>query len=224
MYDDAAKPHANRCPVQDKEGSGTLTYDQTWHANLGTLVGGASWTDGVTGTALDLNGSQYVIIPDSPTLEQKDALTINAWVYWRNTTGMVSTIISKSYDAEYELAIGTDGSLVFREGSTNGSYASTSTNETFACAMNTWFMITVVRSSNGTISMYVNGQWVYTSFLTDRAGSSNNPVTIGCSSGKLNNFFTGKIDDLVVSASIWTQSMILETYINGINGFAYPTR
>ena len=62
------------------EGSGTIAYDKSDYGNDGTIYG-ATWVDGVFGTGLDFDGtsSDYVEIPDSPSLDI-NRITINAWV------------------------------------------------------------------------------------------------------------------------------------------------
>jgi len=61
------------------EGSGTTAYDSSGNGHDGTLVGGATWTDGRFGGGLELDGtSGYVSIPSFELTT--DTITFVAWV------------------------------------------------------------------------------------------------------------------------------------------------
>ena len=61
------------------EGSGT-TAEDVIGGNDGTLNGDPNWVDGISGKALDFDGSgDYVDVANSPDLNPTDAITITAW-------------------------------------------------------------------------------------------------------------------------------------------------
>lgn len=63
------------------EGSGNTAHDISGNDNHGTIHG-ASWTTGISGSALEFDGqSDYLQIPDSDSLDLKtNAFTITAWI------------------------------------------------------------------------------------------------------------------------------------------------
>ena len=62
------------------ETSGTTASDVTGNGWNGTLTGGASWTAGIKGNAVDLSGtSQYVALP-AGVVSSANAITVTAWV------------------------------------------------------------------------------------------------------------------------------------------------
>ncbi len=62
-----------------EEGSGTTAYDSSGNGNDGTLVGGATWTEGRFGGGIELDGtSGYVSVPDFELTT--DTITFVAWV------------------------------------------------------------------------------------------------------------------------------------------------
>ena len=64
--------------------------------NNGALVGGVTFADGEVGTAFDLDGSsQYVDVPDSPSLNPTRQVTIEAWIYPRLPLDPISAPIVK---------------------------------------------------------------------------------------------------------------------------------
>src|SRR2546427_8380874 len=78
------------------EGSGTTTYDRSGNGNNGTLVNGPTWVPGVIGNALSFNGSNYVQIPDSQSLNiTGNQFSISAWVNPRAQSNPFADIVSK---------------------------------------------------------------------------------------------------------------------------------
>ena len=62
------------------EASGTTASDVTGNGWNGTLTGGASWTTGIKGDAVDLSGtSQYVALP-AGVVSSDNSITVAAWV------------------------------------------------------------------------------------------------------------------------------------------------
>src|SRR6185437_3495139 len=62
------------------EGSGSTVADASGNGNNGTVTNG-SWTTGVHGDALSFNGSSTIVnVPDSPSLDLSNAMTLEAWV------------------------------------------------------------------------------------------------------------------------------------------------
>ncbi|GAF92178.1 unnamed protein product, partial [marine sediment metagenome] len=67
------------------EGSGTTAADASSFGNDGTLNGSPVWTTGISGSALDFSGgADRVLVPDSPSLDVSEQITIAAWVKPRN--------------------------------------------------------------------------------------------------------------------------------------------
>ncbi len=64
-----------------EEGSGTTLVDSSAYGNDAATTGSPTWTTGVRGLALNLNGtSQYATAPDDPSLDITDAITLAAWI------------------------------------------------------------------------------------------------------------------------------------------------
>ena len=75
---------------------GEENADDSNGLNNGTLVGGVTFAAGEVGMAFDLNGSsQYVDVPDSPSLNPTNQVTVEAWIYPRLPLNPISAPIVK---------------------------------------------------------------------------------------------------------------------------------
>ena len=62
------------------ENTGTTVYDSSSNNNDGTIYG-ATWTTGISGSALSFDGTDdYVEVTDDPSLNPVNMITIEAWV------------------------------------------------------------------------------------------------------------------------------------------------
>jgi len=71
------------------EGAGNVAKDSSPLLNDGTLVNSPSWTEGKFGQCLDFNSgsSQYVGVPNHPSLQIEENLTLSAWISPDSTRG-----------------------------------------------------------------------------------------------------------------------------------------
>ncbi|MHC4169520.1 MAG: hypothetical protein ACYSWQ_21445, partial [Planctomycetota bacterium] len=76
------------------EGSGTTTADSSGSGLDGTFVGDPSWTDGMFGKALSLDGD-YVDLGDDPKFDITGQITVTAWFKVNAFDRSWATIISK---------------------------------------------------------------------------------------------------------------------------------
>jgi hypothetical protein len=195
------------------EGTGITAYDSSGNANHGTVYGGAMWTDGKAGKALEFDGvDDYVGVPDSNSLDITGKITVEAWIYPHTVTKM-QVIVQKynysgpPYNGAYYLGVGGYGynnKILFglSHNGYNFYYTLSNTNIT----ANTWTH--VAATSNGThMIVYING--IKDKVATYPPGviyASTAPLRIGCFLPELgvSRFFDGVIDEVGVSArTIW---------------------
>src|SRR5262249_49592523 len=87
--------------------SGDRTADDVQGINPGELVGGASYKRGMVGPGFLLDGiDDSVVIPDSPSLNPPDAITLDAWVYWTGQQGNILAKDGESFDRQYKIGAG----------------------------------------------------------------------------------------------------------------------
>ncbi len=181
----------------DQDSGDAQVWDSVTNSNIGTLTNMDEYTDWVSGkfdNALDFDGSDdYVVIPDDPTWDITDEITVTAWIYPTSVSG-VQTIIGKNYYFSWELGLlGNNININAREG---GTYYSHILSTGGGVQINTWNHIAwTYDSSTGENIAYVNGEEVESVTKSGALGTDNYNLFIGdrfC--GGLG--FAGVIDDV----------------------------
>lgn len=184
--------------------------------NNGTLANGASFAPGLVGTAFAFNGAnQFVQVPDSPSLNPTNGLSIEAWVnVSRYSANDGVTVVGKDNpygNRQYLLALKHDpgawhfyalvhvpAGIIYFGGAT-------------AIGTNTWYHVAMTYD-NSTLSLYVNGQLDGSMPVAGPITVSSQALVIGgVPSGPWN--FLGYLDEL----SLYDRALSLEE-IAGIYG------
>jgi len=178
------------------DAGGLQAEDYSSNDNTGDVNGGLTWTDGIRGVALDLDGRNDYVQADSPTVPTDD-FTYSAWLNLDDTSDETYFMHSAgSGGNELAMRVNSGNVDVF----TNGSRRVTSAQTVPA---NEWTHVTVTRNS-GTIKIHVNGN------EDSNTGSDSGSLSIrscpliigadvdsGCS-GDLGNWTDGTVDDMRV--------------------------
>jgi hypothetical protein len=192
------------------EGSGTTTYDRSGNGNNGTLVNGPKWVHGIIGNALSFNGSNYVQIPDSQSLNiTGNQFSITAWVNPRAQSNPFADIVSKRSGllTQYFLWENWDSAkrqVDFATGLYNGTNVFVSSPVFHP--LNNWYQVTAVY--NGTrLRLFVDGNLEIDQRVTGNLVHLNVPVTMGFTSF-FNYYFNGTIDEVRIYNTALSQSDI----------------
>ena len=176
------------------ENTGATAYDSKG-SNNGTITN-ATWTTCVRGSALSFDGDgDYVTIPDDPSLNLTDGLTLMAWI---NTGGSDSTnrprIISKRSGGPYELVLINESGhiqLVLNDTDGTAHYLESSTN----VMDDTWHLVTGVWDAT-TMRIYIDGEQERTLGFSGTLKTSNDSVLIGAQNEW--DFFNGLIGEVTI--------------------------
>ncbi len=191
--------------------------DSSGNGNDGTGVGGVTFTPGIMGDAIVLNGNNYVEVPSSPSLNITNGITLVSHVRWTidpEDGDKWANIICKlsnggepqtrtSYRLQhscwgldnniFEFAIQTDGYtyLPTRPGLWRKKLVE----------QNRWYQ--VVATYNGSeMILYINGEKEYTRSVSgELRPSDQQPLYIGCAdpdSSRNARHFTGYIDEVQI--------------------------
>jgi hypothetical protein len=185
----------------DAVGNGRAT---DWVAgNDGTTNGGVSVATGRVGGAARFDGQDdYVRIPDAPTLDRTQALTLAAWVYAAGGQDDYARILSRERSGvgnrQYNLGFdsaGNDPRTVVDTTSQDGVTVSGSVPT--AGMRDSWHHVALTFDAADAAQLYVDGTPVAETVVSAPLVSRDSPVAIGAPAhlpGK--DHFAGRIDDV----------------------------
>lgn len=180
------------------ENSGNSAQDSSGNAKNATIGGGAIWTTGKLGSALNFPAVGYLTIPNNSTFNYftNNQFTVQAWINPTSTTG-TQNILHMNYLIKIEFISGKIRFSVYYNGTWTQVYNSAAT-----IATGTWTHFALVFS--GDTKLYINGNLDGTSAAIytlarnslcsgyDVIGAESN----GCS-GSMNSF-NGKVDEVFI--------------------------
>lgn len=196
-------------PLND--GAGTLVADVSGTGNNGVLSGDASWSPGLSGSALSFGGaSGQVQVADAPSLEPASAVTVSAWVRHAGSPGPYRYIVAKGarqcIAASYGLYTGANGGLQFYVSKNAGTTYTPSVDAGSGVWDGTWHL--VAGTFDGSVlRVYVDGTEVGSS-VSDPGPlvyglRDANDLDIGSYPGCAGRSFIGLIDDV----TIWNRAL-----------------
>lgn len=189
----------------------TTAYDRSGNGNDGTLQGGLSLADQVTGQnrqALDLKGTNdQVTIPHSASLLISDGISILTWVN-------ASPQVADPWSSYIQKDRGGDGWFLSARSNTADSHARVDTdaglNDTILITGgldNNWNQIGVTMDS-GTMETYMNLNNLTNPYNQGSGFGNASNIYIGSSGGS--NYFTGTIDETRIYSRALDASEISE--------------
>ena len=198
------------------ETSGTTASDSSGNGNTGTLVNGSTWSPGITGGAVSLDGANdYVNLNQDNFFDLTGDMTMTAWINKRSNSG-ADGIFGKGgcYNAACPFNFRTTGAGTFGFDQNNGTSGQDTLFTTVATPLNTWAHVAFVRSGN-TRSIYVNGVLAAGPTVYTRTPTANSQTaTIGTASAvnPVDSPFDGLIDDLRVYNRALNTQEVAEVY------------
>jgi hypothetical protein len=200
------------------EMSGTTVFDSSGSGNDGTFVGEPVWVDGVTGSALEMDGDDYVEVPGAADINP-ESVTLMAWVNFNDvdTASMErQDYVSRADDYALSLhELDADGKI---HGiiSSAGEWSVVG-GETLV-ETNIWYHTALTYDADTDMLIIyldgeVDGELEVTTGLEHRLGG---PLTIGI---YLDRGLLGKIDDV----QIWDEALSIEGIQDAMAGGAVTT-
>jgi len=184
------------------EGSGNIAFDSTVNGNDGTINGDATWTTNTpsgSGYALDFDGiDDYVLVPNSVSLNVDSEITIMAWINSESTNGP-RVFVSKWNDNTY------DWSYIFKQ---HNYY------DKLRFSLSKSYHSDLI-DLTGTSHISTIGNWVYVSATyyssTGIAKVYFNGIEDGSSTIGVNQLIDSSITDLLIGA-VYTGGGITENF------------
>jgi hypothetical protein len=184
------------------EGYGSIAYDWSGHGNNGRLGGDAKWVAGIIDGALDLDGSDYVVIDGVADDITGTNITLSAWI--KMTQGGEGNVLAANDSASaHPLMFGVAG---------GNPYVYDGSAIQFPPAVNDgqWHMLTYVRNGS-TGYVYVDGvqQGTYTATF-DLATVTRWSIGQEWDNATPSNFYNGMVDDVRIYKVPLRQAQIAE--------------
>ena len=176
------------------EGSGSAVADASGHANNGN-INGASWIDGIAGSALSFDGqNDWISVQHSISLQPTTGISVCVWVrpsgfYTGSCQG--NYVVSKGSDGlpgwyGLDYGDGSDGNCSVFSPSQERFYFSIrfADNSVWSAVTNTVVQIDELHFIAGTydgtqISIFDNGTLASSTVVTENLGTNTSPLTIG---------------------------------------------
>ena len=187
-------------------GVGTTAIDASKHGNNG-IVHNARWVQGKEGEAIELTGQRdgWVEVPDSPSLDITDEITLMAWVHPTRFTDEWLRIIVKTWagDTAPWMVYG-----LYQQGASNGKTGfimSVDGGREVRCGngpspqlpLNQWTHLTA--TYDGTrMKLYYNGELKVETAATGRIDTNDVPLSIGRNSEGNREHYVGLIDEVAI--------------------------
>ena len=170
----------------------------------GNIVNGAISTPAKVCNGAELDGTNFLRIPDDASLDLSDELTVTAWINLSEYSNQLKTILSK--DENYEFHIDRDGSIYWWWNSNAGT-RSFDTGST-RIALNTWYHVAIVYA-DGRQSIYLDGVEVaYTTYSGETLVTNSDPLEIGADQGITDRNWVGQIDEIKIFKNPLTQAEV----------------
>ncbi len=204
------------------ENSGTTSADLSGNRNNATLVSGATWATGHTGSSsASFDGVDDYAIGTDPGLRTDVGFTVTAWVYLTSTSGTKTVLsipgahssgIYLKYDSGY--SPGTWSAMMLPADSSTYTTDYTAVSNTGAVTTNTWVHLAAVYDpTSADLRLYVNG--VPAGTLSDTsAWAATGALTVGRSlfTDSQVDYFSGRIDDVRTYDHALTDTGIADVY------------
>jgi len=182
----------------------------------GTEIGDPTYTTGVFGQAIDLDGDgDYVDCGDPPEFDITDQITFTYWIQVRAFDRDWNTVLSRGDDSWRSSRAGTNNFMEAAVGGTTGNY----TYGVTPVDDGQWHHVAWVY--DGAMNyLYVDGEVDATEESTGQITVSSYPLYIGDNSQATGRFWNGLIDDLMIFNTALSQEEIQD--IMQSSGGSYP--
>ncbi len=208
------------------EGDGYIAHDTSGNGNDGTIYGGAIWTKGKYGSALEITDTEYVgDIPASYDAPITTSFTVTAWVQWYGLP--VYNHGSYFFDGRGDPYLGEGFLLYISFQSTIGFWLndmdmSSNVFSKHSVPIGSWMHVAAVFNDSKDLScIYINGYLDNSKTVTKTFLQSNHRPSIGTNHWAPGDGQWAPINGIEDEVRLYNRALtakeILEVYYNGVN-------
>ncbi|MEK6674330.1 MAG: LamG-like jellyroll fold domain-containing protein [Planctomycetota bacterium] len=190
------------------ENTGTTATDSE-NGLVATLISGATWATGQTGSALSLDATDdYANVPHDARLSLTSQFTITAWIRKTSVSGFDNIVVKGNLvSSATNFHLRTNGDEI-SFGFANGSYKYITTTSANLLRNNWYHIAGTFDAATGTLAIYVNGVLSRSGTVIGAPLANSDSVTIGKTS--LGDYFDGRIDDLRIYDEVLTVEQLAD--------------
>lgn len=209
------------------DAAGSIAYDEGDYGNDGNIYG-ASWADGVIATGLSFDGDDYVIVPDSSSMEAgSEDFTVSLW--FRTSSSATQMLVNK-WDATshgFLLRLNDDSTITWMI-SDGTNQSGNSTYVDFDDDL--WHNVMLIRDSSfDEVYLYFDGEELGAAEnITGELVDTDAPLMIGKPSWATSDeFFVGSMDEVIFDNSAmsgfyaWYYWYLLSSYLYMVGFWPY---
>lgn len=216
-------------------GSGSIAFDSSLNKHHGTITG-ATWTDGLWGGALNLDGINDLINLDS-SVSVLDTFTISAWLKWPSSPTSWTPIFNlhdeddPAPDREMRTVfgirtVGADIKIYMNLSTDSGNnennqyYTDTGVfggTANYSLSAGNWYNLVVTYNGvNKTSNLYVNGEFThardFSTWITTALATNLTERTIGSNVNSGRGYLKGEIEEILRVDRILTSGEVSYLY------------
>ncbi|MBN1861616.1 MAG: metallophosphoesterase [Candidatus Thermoplasmatota archaeon] len=197
------------------EGSGTIAHDSVG-SNDGQIYGNPVWVGGVSGTAIDFDGSNdYVLVDDNDVLDlDYTDFTVSFWCKPK-ASGYQMDAFFKGYPG-----VNHDGSWAIRNSESENTWVFQNLDTTndhpgynpTPCPLNEWTMITMTYDdSTGAFKTYINDELDFNTIYKMELRDTARDLYLGSVTGT-HAFFKGLLDEMRIYQRVLSTDEVASLY------------
>lgn len=195
--------------------------DASGNGNNGTVNGATLTTDrfGNANSAYSFNGSNSIDIGVNGFSTGNNQATLSGWVYITTNPAGVSYIVGYGNPnvSGSVFATGIYGAAGLF-GTFSGAVYDVISN--INCPSNSWNLVTTVKETNGTIKIYLNGNFIFTQTVATPL-LNNVSGRIGRAVWNSSEYWNGKIDDVAIWNRALSATEVMALYNNGQTTYSW---
>lgn len=192
------------------EGSGSVVGDGSGYGNDGGVVGSPAWVDGVKDSALDLGGSDYVVVPDSESVGLSGPMSVAAWI--RPERVGTQYVVKKGAQASvdgYEVGLASTGTVFVRlNHASSGNTFRVDSTSAYPVDGSTWMHVAAAFDGSR-VRLFIDGVEQGSVPGPGSVGTNSLDLVLGAGEGGFRPM-TGGLDQVGVYSGALTPGQIAE--------------